>query len=104
MAKADGKTIGGITYSPSKCWINHLEVDSEQRKKGAGSKLFKSAVDQMKDCEQIRWWATKSSVPFYRRQGAQRDSFLRAGSYYPMHLDKTAPESRIKRNFQDRPF
>jgi GNAT superfamily N-acetyltransferase len=104
LANAAGKRIGDITYSPSKCWINHLEVDPEQRKKGAGSKLFKSAVDQMKDCEQIRWWATPDSVPFYRKQGAQKDYYQESGFYQNMILDRTSPASRIKRNFYDRPL
>jgi|GEM_PF-6120442 len=103
-AKAADKTIGEITYSPSKCWINHLGVDLEQRKRGLGSKLFKSAVNEMKDCEKIRWWATPNSVPFYRKQGAQKDYYQETGSYLNMILDKTPPELRIKRNFQDRPF
>jgi GNAT superfamily N-acetyltransferase len=102
LANAAGKRIGDISYSPTKCWINRLEVDPEQRKKGVGSKLFKSAVDQMKDCEEIRWWATPSSVPFYRKQGAQRDRY--EGSYLEMLLDRTGGKAHIKRNFLDRPF
>ncbi len=104
LAKAAGNRIGDITYTPSQCWLNHLEVDPDQRKKGAGAKLFKSAVGQMKDCEEIRWKATSDSVNFYRKQGAQRDAFQRTGNYYNMKLDRTGGKASIKRNMLDRPW
>jgi len=104
LAKAADKRIGDISYSPSQCWIHRLEVDPEQRKKGAGSKLFKSAVDQMKGCEEIRWWATPDSVPFYRKRGAQKDYYQETGAYQNMILDRTGGKAHIKRHSLDRPW
>lgn len=104
MAKAGDKKIGVINFSPSRCWIDTLAIDSEHQKKGIGSKLFKSAVNQMKDCEDIRWWATQDSVPFYRKRGAQKDRYQNASLYQNMILDRTGGRARIKRNRVDRPF
>jgi hypothetical protein len=59
---------------------------------------------QMKNCEEIRWWATPDSVPFYRKQGAQKDYYQETGMYKSMILDKTGDRARIKRNLLDRPF
>lgn len=104
LAKAHDKKIGVITFSPSRCWIDTLGVDPEHQKKGIGSKLFKSAVDQMKNCEDIGWWATPDSVPFYRKQGAQKGRGQQTILYQNMILDRTGGRARIKRNFYDRPF
>ena len=97
-ARNAGQEIGEITYLPSRCWIGDLNVTEKFQKKGIGSKLFKSAVNQMNDCESIRWWASPNSVNFYQKQGARIDHHSQNSNHcLEMLLDKTNYASRIKR-------
>lgn len=94
---SDGEIIGRIEYEMygniAVCEpigsIECLEVDARFRRRGIGTHLFKTALDDMRSqgCRHVSWQATKESLPFYEHQGAQ--CLYAESSHYGMHIQIT---------------
>lgn len=71
-----GQKLGFVQYVPSDCELFEIEVKEQFRRHGIGSKLFQECMNDLKShgCNEARWMATSSSIPFYYQQGASRSS------------------------------
>lgn len=78
-AFSKGQEIGNISYWSSTCYIHTLGVVDKSQRKGIGSQLFKLAINDMNDCEDVKWHARLPSIDFYFKQGAHIDPNM------PMH-------------------
>jgi GNAT superfamily N-acetyltransferase len=72
-ALSKGQKIGEISYWSPACYIHTLSVDDKLQRKGIGSQLFKLAINDMDDCENVKWHARLPSIDFYFKQGAHID-------------------------------
>lgn len=66
--------VGDISYNVPLCSIKYVWVVEKMRNKGIGSNLFRQAVNDMSDCEHIKWTVNPTTVDFCLKQGAKIDS------------------------------
>lgn len=108
LKSLDGEVIGRIEYevcgNVAVCEptgsIECLEVDSRFRRRGIGSCLFQTALDDMRNqgCRHVSWQATQASLPFYASQKAEY-SYAEAehhGMRIPLSKELELPASRFQ--------
>lgn len=72
VTDSEGRKVAYAKIVPSRSELFDIEVNKELQRHGIGTELFKKCMTDLKfhGCTEMTWAATRSSIPFYLRQGA----------------------------------